>query len=162
MEAREGKGRRLGRSRQTGCYRPILLKKAEPSRHASKRPKNDRQKRCYAKNLKQIGSGTASDFNVSGLLSQAEFAEGLFQHNRPKAAGQKQLIRVRKINLSPFVVGRHVGAGNPLRRHDHSPTEPGDSRPVSALTALVRRRFFRPGVHQQHWPGRAGAARGGE
>jgi hypothetical protein len=42
--------------------------------------------------LKQIGSGTASDFNVRGALSQAEIAAGLSQHNRPIAAlrdGQK-------------------------------------------------------------------------
>lgn len=42
------------------------------------------------RNLKQIGSGTASDFNVSGLLSKAEIAEGLFQQNRPTSAYCKQ------------------------------------------------------------------------
>jgi hypothetical protein len=41
-------------------------------------------------NLKQIGSGTVSDFNVSGRFSQAEIAERLFQHNRPQAAVQSR------------------------------------------------------------------------
>lgn len=45
--------------------------------------------------LKQIRSGTASDFNVSGLLSHAEIAEGLFQQNRPK-------VDIHHATTSPF------------------------------------------------------------
>lgn len=101
--------------------------------------------RVAMRNLEQFSAGSGLDFNVSRPLSRAKITEGLFQQNRPKAAGHHQQLS-STTGLSPEQSERHskgrfilIAAGWSIRAC--RPKQPFSRRAPSGRIAVQNKRL---------------------